>query len=93
MLADTPMPDAAALDPQLSQGAGQSQPQEQTQPRGDLTKLPIFNGQDRDRDDDDDDGDGDGADNDPNEKRRKLNLLKCEQCRTARKKVQCTSDF
>lgn len=83
-MADTPM-----IDPELH-NSSQAQPQSQAQPRGDPT-LPFHDhnlDHDRDRDEHDEASDGDG--NDANaEKRRKLNLLKCRQCRDARKKVDC----
>ena len=60
-----------AIDPQLT---GDPQPQSQV-------TLPT-----RNHDDIDNASDGQGN-NEGGEKRRKLNLLKCKQCRDARKKV------
>jgi hypothetical protein len=61
----------SAIDPQLT---GDAQPQPQV-------TLPT-----RNHDDIDNASDGQGN-NEGGEKRRKLNLLKCKQCRDARKKV------
>jgi hypothetical protein len=61
----------SAIDPQLA-GDAQAQPQ---------VTLPT-----RNHDDVDNPSDGQGN-NEGSEKRRKLNLLKCKQCRDARKKV------
>jgi hypothetical protein len=66
----------SAIDPQLTADA-------QAQAQAQVT-LPT-----RNHDDADNPSDGQGN-NEAGEKRRKLNLLKCKQCRDARKKVGTT---
>jgi hypothetical protein len=68
----------SAIDPQLSEI---TQPQSESQPPGTSVTLPINNHTDPENVSDEPGGDA-------SEKRRKLNLWKCKQCRDARKKVQ-----
>lgn len=75
---------ATTIDPRILEF---SQTQPQAQPRANSTALPS---RALDTADESDDEGLDG--NAGSEKRRKLNLYKCKQCRDARKKVESTRD-
>lgn len=77
----------SAIDPQLSE-VTQPQSQSESQAPGHSLSLPIHNN--HNVTDPDNASDADGHDPAGSEKRRKLNLWKCKQCREARKKAQPT---